>query len=154
MKLCVTASLLVIGIGCATRDPGAIQTRIVTFPDGALVEYNGKPIGRAPAKITLPQNAEGRLTEKAEIRVLPNSDQTTLYPQIRNFDPSSRTERVPNQILVDMRAGGTNQVALASGQATHVETETKRSTRPPVPYTERSKPTQAVGLDRWKAGIY
>lgn len=154
MKLCVTATLLALGMGCATRDPGAIQTRVVSFPDGALVEYNGRPIGRAPAKITFAQDAEGRLTEKAEIRLLPNSDQGTLYPQIRTFDPGQRTDRVPDQIMVDMRNGGTNEVALARGQATHIEIETKKSTRPPVPYTERSKPTQAVGLDRWKPGIY
>lgn len=158
MKLSTTVTILsvgMLGIGCVTREPGLVQTQILSYPDGAVVEYNGQRLGRTPAKVTLPQDSGGRLTEKAEIRLLPNSDQATLFPQVRTFDPATRGDRVPDRIMVDMTRGGTKATtSLAQGKASHIEAETKSSARPPVPYTERSKPTQAVGLDRWKPGIY
>jgi len=153
----MAAAFLALGVGCMTRDPGMVQTQVVSFPDGALVEFNGQPMGRAPAKITLPQDSEGRLTERAEVRVLPNSNQPELYPQVRTFEPPktmARTERVPNRIMVDMTRGGTNEMRMARRETAQTEKDSKRRARPAVPYTERSKPTQAVGLDRWKPGIY
>lgn len=154
MKLCVATTLIALATGCAMRDPGLVKTQVVTFPDGALVEMNGQRMGRAPAGIILPQDEEGRLTEKAIIRAMPNSGQAALFPQERILEPAGRNERVPNQIMVDMRQGGTNNLKIAAGQATHVESDSKKSIRPSVPHTARSKPTQAVGLDRWNPGIY
>lgn len=156
MRLCLSAILIFLGIGCATNknEPNVVKTQVVTFPDGALVEFKGKPAGRAPAEIILPQDEHGYLTEMAEVIVVPNSDQPELYPQRRVFDPRNRTERVPNRIMVDMTRGSTNQTQLASTRQNHVETETKKGPRPPVPYVDRGKPTQAVGLDRWNPGIY
>ena len=156
MRLCLSATLIVFGIACATNDKGPtpVKTQVVTFPDGALVEFNGKPAGRAPAQIILPQDEHGNLTETAEILVVPNTAQHTLFPQRRVLDPGTRKDRVPDRIMVDMTRGSTNETKLANGTATHVESETKKSPRPPVPYTNRGKPTQAVGLDRWTPGIY
>ena len=135
------------------RDPGMVETQVISYPDGALVEFNGKSMGRAPAKIVLPQDEHGRLTERAEVLVIPNTAQPTLFAQRRVFEPGERTERVPNRILVDMSLPGTNSIASGRAPTTHVEKDTEKSLRPPVPYTERGKPTQAVGLDRWKPGI-
>lgn len=148
--------LIVLGLGCATNknEPQFVKTQVFTVPDGALVEFNGKPAGRAPAAIVLPQDERGYLTERAEVLVLPNSDQPTLFPQRRIFDPKARTERVPNRVLVDMTRGGTNEVRLARDTGLDVESKSKKTLRPPVPYTDRGKPTQAVGLDRWSPGIY
>jgi hypothetical protein len=155
MRFCLAATLIALGLACATtKEPRVVKTQVVTVPDGALVEFNGKPAGRAPASIILPQDEHGNLTQTAELIAQPNSDQPTLYPQRRIFDPRNRTERVPDQILIDMTHGPTNQTQLARGAATHIESETKKSIRPPVPYTNRGKPTQAVGLDRWSPGIY
>jgi hypothetical protein len=160
MRLCLSATLitLVFSLGCAStnKEPRVVRTQIITVPDGALVEFNGKPAGRAPAHITLPQDEHGNLTEKAELLILPNSDQPALFPQRRVFDPSARDERVPNRILVDMTKGSTNYTQVASGAAAQAETSTstRKSARPPVPYTNRGKPTQSVGLDRWSPGIY
>ena len=155
MRFCLAASFIALGLACATqKQPQFVKTKVVTFPDGALVEFNGKPAGRAPAYLILPQDEQGNLTQTAEIVVLPNSDQATLYPQRRILDPRTRTDRVPNQILVDMTHGPTNEAKIARAPAPQIETETKKSVRPPVPYTNRGKPTQAVGLDRWNPGIY
>ncbi len=156
MRLCLSALLLAFGIACATNknEPRVVKTEVVTFPDGALVEFNGKPAGRAPAAIVLPQDEHGYLTERAEIVVIPNSKQPTLFPQRRVFEPKLRTERVPNRVLVNMTEGSTNSSQLAMGAATHIEVASKKSPRRTVPYTDRGKPTQAVGLDRWNPGIY
>jgi hypothetical protein len=156
MRLCLSVILIALGIGCATNknEPRVVKTQVITVPDGALVEFNGKPAGRAPAQIILPQDEHGNLTKTAELIIVPNSDQPTLIPQRRVFDPSTRTERVPNRILVDMTKGSTNFAQAATGAATQIETQTKKSSRPPVPYANRGKPTQAVGLDRWNPGIY
>ena len=146
--------LVVFGAGCVSRDPGMVKTQVVAFPDGALVQYNGENMGRAPAKIVLPQDENGRLTERAELRVLPNSEQAHLYPQQRIFEPGTRVERVPNRIMVDMTQPGTNEVRMARAKSTHIESESETSVSRSVPYVDRGKPTQAVGLDRWKPGIY
>src|SRR5688572_4148521 len=98
MRLCLSAALIALGIACATNknEPRVVKTQVITVPDGALVEFNGKPAGRAPAQIILPQDEHGNLTKTAELIIVPNSDQPTLIPQRRVFDPSARTERVPN----------------------------------------------------------
>ena len=154
MKVMLGAAAAALGLACATKDPEFVQTQVISFPDGALVQLNGTPMGRAPARVTFPQDAQGRLTERAEIRVLPNSNQPELHPQSRIFEPRTRDTRVPNRIMVDMTRGGTNIAALAQSNSADEKTQPKTVTRRTVPYTERSKPTQAVGLDRWKPGIY
>ena len=156
MRIYLAASLIALGIGCATpmRGPGMVETQVITYPDGALVEFNGESKGRAPAKIVMPQDEHGRLTERAVVKIIPNTAQPTLFAQNRVFEPTERTDRVPNRIFIDMTIPGTNSIASGRPPTTHVEKDTEESVRPPVPYTERGKPTQAVGLDRWKPGIY
>ena len=154
MRLGLVAMLFMLGLGCATRDPGVVKTQVLSFPDGALVEYNGKPMGRAPAAIILPQDESGRLTERAVVRLIPNNNQPELFAQNRVLEPGQRTDRVPNRMLVDMTLAGTNSSAAARRETTHVERDSETSVRPPVPYTNRGKPTQAVGLDRWNPGTY
>lgn len=150
----ISAALVVLGVGCVSSGPKVVKTEVITVPDGALVEFNGQPHGRAPAKVIFPQDEHGRLTERAVVRVLPNTDQPTLYAQNRVYEPGERRDRVPDRIMVDMTLRGTNSVDAAATSTTHVERDTEKSVRPAVPYTNRGKPTQAVGLDRWKPGIY
>ena len=161
MKMCANAILIALtafaglGTGCVSSDkPNVVKTEVITFPDGALVEFNGQKHGRAPSAIVFPQDEHGRLTERSVVRIIPNTDQTTLFAQERIFEPGERIERVPNRIMVDMTIPGTNTIASGRAPTTHVEKSTEKSVRPPVPYTDRGKPTQAVGLDRWKPGIY
>ena len=155
LRGCLAAALLALGVGCVSSNKGPVETKIFTFPDdGALVEYNGQSVGRAPAKVTFPQDEYGRLTERVVVRAIPNTDQPMLFAQHRVFEPGERVDRVPNRIMVDMSIPGTNMVASTRQVTTHVEKNTEKSVRPPVPYTDRGKPTQAVGLDRWKPGIY
>ena len=131
-----------------------VETQVITFPEGALVEFNDEKQGRSPAKIVFPQDENGRLTERSVVRVLPNTDQATIYAQHRVFEPGERTDRVPDWIMIDMTKAGTNSVPNQRPPTTHVEEDSEKSVRPPVPYVDRGKPTQAVGLDRWKPGIY
>ena len=157
MKVCVSAILIAItafGLGCVSSKQGIVETEVITIPDGALVEFNGEKRGRSPAEIVFPQDEHGRLTERSVVRIIPNTGQPTLFAQDRVFEPGERVERVPNRIMVDMSLPGTNVVASGHSPTTHVEKDTEKSVRPPVPYTNRGKPTQAVGLDRWKPGIY
>jgi len=127
-----------------------VKTQVLTFPDGAIVEFNGEYLGRAPAEVVLPQDPNGRLTGRAVVRALPNTQQPSLFAQTRVFDPIDRVDRVPNRIMIDMRLK--NGSLPPEWETTHVETATKSSPRPKIPYTERSKPTQAVGIDRWNPG--
>jgi len=155
MRICLAAICLALGVGCVSSSkPKVVKTQVVSFPDGALVEFNGHRLGRAPAEVTFPQDANGRLTERAVITLVPNTQQPTLYAQQRVFEPGERFERVPDRIMVDMTYAGTNTLAAGNSATTHVEKDSEKSVRPPVPYIDRGKPTQAVGLDRWKPGIY
>jgi len=146
--------MIALGIACATRHPGVIQTEVVTFPKGALVQYQGHALGRAPVKIVLPQDNAGRLTERAEVRAVPNTEQPMLVAQSRLFDPANRADRVPDRIMIDLFLPGSNAVAEALPATTHVETASKRSDSPKRKPLDRGKPTQAIGLDRWNPGIY
>jgi hypothetical protein len=150
MRLSIAVAFMVLGMACATRSPKTVKTEVITYPDGALIEYNGQPAGRAPAGIVLPQDSEGRLTGRAVVRALPNTKQDQLYAQTRTFDPVDRRDRVPNQIMIDMRDLGTNapvEIAITN----QVEQGTRTSGYR-IPRTERSKPTQVLGLDRWDPG--
>jgi hypothetical protein len=154
MKLGAMAVVFLLATGCASRQPDVVKTQVITFPDGALIEFNGQPAGRAPARVVLPQNAEGRLTDRAVVRALPNSKQDQLYAQTRVFDPAEREDRVPNQIMIDMREPGPDHTPLPLENTTHVEQASQRAARSKILHTDRSKPTQAVGLDRWNPGKY
>ena len=140
--------------GCISSEQRVVKTQVVTFPDGAIVEYNGERVGRAPAEVVLPQDENGRLTERAVVGIIPNTDQPTLFAQERVFEPRQRTDRVPNRVMVDMTLAGTNAVASGRAPTTHVEKDTEQSVRRELPRVDRGKPTQAVGLDRWNPGIY
>ncbi len=154
MRFCVVATLIGFGIACATRtdrQAHLLETEVVTFPQGALVQYEGRSLGRAPVKIVLPQNEEGRLTGRAEVRAIPNTEQSTLYPQRRIFDPSNRVDRVPNRIMIDLTLQGTNPPIVAQVTGTNANVIAQNSVRKQKP-VERSKPTRAIGLDRWNPG--
>jgi hypothetical protein len=153
MKLCWAATLVALGMACVMRDPAMVKTQVITFPDGALIEYNGTPHGRAPAEVILPQDSSGRLTGHAVVRALPNTAQSTLYAQSRVFDPSNRTDRVPDRIMIDMTLRDINAPA-SIGESGSVETSTKASARTQRKPVDRGKPTQPVGLDRWNPGIH
>lgn len=156
MRVCVAAALIALGIACATRSDRearpVVQTQVVTFPHGALVQYKGHDLGRAPVHIVLPQDENGRLTERAEVRAVPNSNQDTLYAQSRIFDPGTRTDRVPDRIMIDLTLRGTNEAPTNAIITTQVESASAKSSSKRVKPVERSKPTQAVGLDRWNPG--
>ena len=157
MKFCLAAAVAALAMGCATNDSHqAIATHVVTFPDGALVEFNGEPKGRAPAEIILPQDEFGRLTEEALVRAIPNTKQGHLYAQERWFAPAERQDRVPHKIMIDMTLRGTNTISPEEEMAAAVpreETPRQKHLRR-IPHTQRSKPTQAVGIDRWNPGKY
>jgi hypothetical protein len=144
------------GIACVSREKGPLKTEVVTFPEGAIVEFNGHRVGRAPAAVILPQDTNGRLTERAVLRAVPNTAQSTLYAQSRVLDPSAREERVPNQIMIDLTLRDTNSTpaTVASLPSTHVETSSKTGKVVRPRPADRGKPTQPVGIDRWNPGIY
>jgi hypothetical protein len=151
MRFSVAIAMIALGIACATRQKNTITTRVVSFPDGALVQYNGTNAGRTPVKIVLPQNEHGFLSSKAEVRVIPNTYQTNLIAQTRVFDPETRYDPIPAQIMIDMTLPGTNSPSTQSVTPTQAD-ESHPQFPGRIPYTERSKPTQAVGLDRWNPG--
>jgi hypothetical protein len=155
MRILLGTVLLALGVACATHEkkPDTVTTHVVTFPDGALIQYNGTNIGRAPAKIVLPQE-QGKLTARAEVRAIPNTYQTNLFVQSRIFDPETRYDQVPNRIMIDMTLHGPYSASLETVAATtQAEPEKHEALPRKLPYhVERSKPTQAVGLDRWNAG--
>jgi hypothetical protein len=153
MRFSFAVILVALGIACATSHKNQIKTQVVTFPDGAVVQINGTNAGRAPASIILPQDKDGNLTGRAIVKAVPNSKQKSLYPQVRVFDPAQRSDRVPDQIVIDMTLLGTNTPHAELASSTQAEPPKKRA-KPHYKYIERSKPTQAVGLDRWNPGEY
>ena len=154
MRFSAGIFLVALGVACATHDRKEVSTQVVTFPDGAIVQINGKSVGRAPAKITLPQDEYGHLIGRAVVRAVPNTKQPTLFQQVRVFDPSERRDPVPNQIVIDMTLPGTNITQEAIATSIAEETRPKVRKRAPYTHVERSKPTQPVGIDRWNPGQY
>ena len=155
MRLLLAGICIGFGIACVSRDPGIIKTQVVTYPDGALVEFNGRPVGRAPAAVVLPQDSNGRLTERVVVRAVPNTAQKTLFAQSRVLDPQHREAPVPHQIMIDMTLRDTNSpLPLLTNQTTHVETATRTNTVRRSRPAESGKPTRPVGIDRWSPGIY
>lgn len=155
MKLWAAAAIAVLGMGCVTRDPKVVKTQVVTYPDGAIVHYNGNYLGRAPAEVVLPQDAQGRLTQQAVIEALPNTKQEQLFAQRRVFAPEDRSERVPNRVMIDLRFFDPDAPAMPpTSAASPVESPVERHLPRKVPYSPRGKPTQAVGINRWDPGVY
>lgn len=144
--------MIALGIACATHDRSGIQTEVVTFPKGALVQYQGHALGRAPVRITLPQDESGRLTERTEVRAVPNSEQPMLFAQSRVLDPN-RADRVPDRIMIDLYLHGTNMIAEGPRATSHVEIASGSSSHK-IKAIDRGKPTQVIGLDRWNPGMY
>jgi hypothetical protein len=151
---CWAALILALGTGCVVHDKVPIQTQVRTFPEGALVEFNGLPVGRAPAAVTLPQDTNGRLVERSVLRAIPNSEQKTLMVQSRILEPGERNERVPDYVMLDMTLPSTNSPAstLSPGSTVESGRGAGHSLRPKP--LDRGKPTQPVGIDRWNPGIY
>src|SRR5688572_25803564 len=119
MRLFPIGVFLCLVIGCVTPKSGPIKTQVVTYPEGAIVEFNGLPVGRAPAAIILPQDNNGLLTERTVLRAIPNTAQTTLYAQSRVLDPATRKDRVPDQILIDLTQRDVNAPAPSPLQIDH-----------------------------------
>lgn len=141
-SLGLVAGISLFCSGCVSHD-GPIRTQIVTYPDNGIVEYNGKQLGRAPASITLPQDENGRLTKRAVVRVFPKHA-PHLVAETKIFEPGSE-ERIPNRVLIDLT--GYNSTNSTPEQLAEARARV-RQTRKPLKYTERSKPTQVVGIDR------
>lgn len=140
--------------GCVVHDRVPIQTQVVTFPAGAVVEFNGRPVGRAPAAVILPQDTNGRLTERTVLRAVPNTAQPMLLAQTRVLDPTNESDRVPDQILIDLTLSGTNAAPVVPGGIAQSQPGANNSRPARAKLPERSKPTQPVGIDRWNPGIY
>jgi hypothetical protein len=156
MNLLPACFVLVVGwIGCVSRGPEPIKTQVFTYPEGALVEFNGRPVGRAPAAIILPQDTNGRLIEKATLRAVPNTAQPTLYAQSRTLDPARRSERVPDRIMIDLTLRDTNSpLPSVSTQTSFVEGASSANKPIRVRQPDSGKPTRPAGIDRWNPGIY
>jgi len=154
MRFGFAAIMIAFGIACATHDTSLIQTEVITYPKGALVQYQGHSLGRAPVTITLPQDHAGHLTEHAEVRAVPNTEQPALYAQNRVFDPSNRLDRVPDRIMIDLNMHASNMIVMPEQVTTHVERDSSSSISAKPKPIDRGKPTQAVGIDRWSPGNY
>jgi hypothetical protein len=152
MRVVLGSLVLALAVGCATHKEKKTETQVVTFPDGAIVQFNGQNAGRAPAKIILPQDDYGQLTGRAVVRAIPNTKQQNLVEQVRVFDPNERKDPVPNQIVIDMTLPSTNATPQEIAAAVQEESRPKVRKRAPYVHVERSKPTQAVGLDRYNPG--
>ena len=139
--------------GCIVRDQSPIKTQVVTYPQGATVEFNGRPVGRAPAAVILPQDTNGRLTERTVLRAVPNTAQPMLIAQTRVFEPGTRSDRVPHKIMIDLTIRDTN--APVGLMPTPVQTAPTTNNQPiRLRSTDSGKPTRPVGIDRWNPGIY
>lgn len=155
MKFLLSA-LLLLATGCVgvVRDEVPIKTQVVTFPEGAIVEFNGRAVGRAPAAVILPQDTNGRLIERTVLRAVPNTAQPMLVAQTRVLEPDARTERVPHQIMIDLTVGATNQAAPSSPRAATLQNTSTNNAAAKRRPMESGKPTRPVGIDRWNPGIY
>jgi hypothetical protein len=152
MRVLLLACVLFL-TGCVVRDQSPIKTQVVTYPEGATVEFNGRPVGRAPAAVVLPQDTNGRLTERTILRAVPNTGQSMLIAQTRVLEPGVRTDRVPDQIMIDLTLRDTNTSFLPV--PTQVQAPPTTNTRPArARPSGSSKPTRPVGIDRWNPGIY
>lgn len=120
-----------------------LTTQIVTFPEGGIVEVDGKLMGKEPTNIVLPQNEKGQLTGKTEIRVYPPHGE--LHGAMKVISPENNpnyTNRVPGRIMLDISAipDSTNKVNLLEYK--RKQRQVARAARAAEP---RSKPTRPVG---------
>jgi hypothetical protein len=133
-------AICLLGVtGCVFPHHGPIQTEVITFPKGGIVEYNGRRMGKEPVTLVLPQDSAGWLTNRVEVRALPSDE--SLYAQSRVLDPATRYDRVPSRILIDLSAipDTPNKVDLVQREE-HIEKQKARDQRKPGP-----KPTRPVG---------
>lgn len=130
--------------GCVSNSPEVRRTQIVTFPEDAIVIYNGQELGSSPAMITLPQDEQGRLMGRSVVQAIPAEPHSRLNPATKVFEPKGRHDRIPDRVMLDLTGFNTTNFV--------VEMQENPEAPPPprktgIPYTRRSKPTQVVGID-------
>jgi hypothetical protein len=137
----LSAVTLLLG-GCAVGPSRPLKTQIVTFPEGGIVEVNGKRYGKEPLTIALPQNEKGQLTENVEIRALPSDHHLHAATRVLAADHPDHKVQVPGRVVVDMRQvpDSTNVVNLVK-----LERERKIERKQIKAQESRSKPTRPVG---------
>lgn len=130
--------------GCVSNSPEVRRTQIVTFPENAIVFYNGQELGSSPAMITLPQDENGRLVGRSVVQAIPAEPNSRLSPARKVFEPQGRHDRIPDRVMLD----------LTGFNSTNFVVEMQENPEAPplprkvgIPYTPRSKPTQVVGID-------
>lgn len=138
----LAVSLLLVG--CVSNSPEVRRTQVVTFPEDALVFYNGQELGSSPTMITLPQDENGYLLGRSVVEAIPAEEYSRLQAALKVFEPGTRRDRVPDRILLD----------LTGYQSTNFVVEMLENPEAPppvrkrgIPFTPRSKPTQVVGID-------
>jgi hypothetical protein len=133
------AALLILS-ACVRPHEGPVKTTIITFPNGGMIEYNGHVMAKEPVELILPQDERGRLTNKVVIRALPQN--TNVFAQTRILEPATRSDPVPNKIMLDMTANteGTNRVDMVEYNHWREKQREIKESKP------RSKPTRAVGV--------
>jgi len=95
---------LVIFVGCShysAQSPKPLKTQIVTFPPGGAIKINGRYLGVSPVEVTLPQDAQRRITETVTIEAEPR--RARQHPQARVISQAG-TNAVPIRIMIDMRS--------------------------------------------------
>jgi hypothetical protein len=100
-KIAFALSLIAVMSGCVRPHQGPIKTTIVTFPNHGVIEYNGHEMAREPVEVILPQDSNGRLTNRVVIRAI-SKDTTNLFSPTLILDPNSRKDPVPHKITVNM----------------------------------------------------
>jgi hypothetical protein len=130
---------LALAAGCVMPHRGPIQTEVVTFPRGGIVEYEGRRIGKEPVTLVFPQDSAGRLTNRVVVRALPMDD--SLYAQSKVLEAAGRVDPVPSRIMIDLSAipDSTNKVDLVKRDE-KLEKAKEIDQRKPGP-----KPTRPVG---------
>lgn len=139
--LCVSASALLLA-GCLVNRERPLRTEIVTFPEGGIVEVNGKRYGKEPVTVELPQNEKGQLTERVEIRAVPQDQRLHAQTRVLETDNPNYKVQVPSRVMLDLRdiPDSTNKVNLVKLQREQgIERKQIQATQP------RSKPTRPVG---------
>lgn len=125
-------------VGLSTQD--ATRTQVVTFPSNADIEVNGKRLGEAPVLVTIPRDAQGRITQTTVIRAIPKT--TNQFVQIREFSPG-RTDPIPLRVMIDMRFAETNANGLvARGELSQPGSQGPAA--PPAALSPRAQANQIV----------
>lgn len=142
MKLLWLGATALLLTGCLVNREGPRRTQIVTFPEGGIVEVNGKRYGKEPVTVELPQNEKGELSGRVEIRALPTATHLHAQTRVLDVDNPNYKVQVPGRIMLDLSEipDGTNKVDLVKLKREH------KIERKQTYYKEpRSKPTRPVG---------